>query len=513
QVQALALALVTEVATSTARGVTLPAWLRRRLASAVLAQRLEPERVAGVPLFPTLAGTLMTWNDVLAQESMLGDTWFIVGEPRGQPLDNRRRVLTLNQDDAALASRMPGRMFIDGTRELQLDAQARVNRSRAPLARLELPVQVRGAALAVAQLSTSGSRRRGIVAALRPGSVGLRGLHACRGMVPFERASDPCAWPTYALVEDPELQGDRTWSRAAEDAVWSSLAEDVRTTSQLALRSWLAPPADALDSELVDAWHIDRDTALWDASLVRGVVWVDALAKDARARGLVTVSTPHGDVEIDAPPEAPLWGKLYTAPEPRGLVDAVRALCRARYDAMARRAGVWREPEREKEVDAQGVHPGARSRRRDGTGSTPRIEIHGEAPAREGYPPPPSREWLPEPPPKPEPPPHALERLVAAVRARLTEGAPVGAGSNAKIDAARAEPPVAFEAGRLVFAGRSKLLVAVHEGREDKATWSASAVDALAAHCMSLIDLAHTPIDDRQERAALEHWLASDGHR
>ncbi|HUQ07226.1 MAG TPA: hypothetical protein VM261_32265, partial [Kofleriaceae bacterium] len=110
QVQALALALVTEVATSTARGVTLPAWLRRRLVSAVLAQRLEPERVAGVPLFPTLAGTLMTWNDVLAQETMLGDIWFIVGEPRGQPLDNRRRVLTLNQDDAALASRMPGRM-------------------------------------------------------------------------------------------------------------------------------------------------------------------------------------------------------------------------------------------------------------------------------------------------------------------------------------------------------------------------------------------------------------------
>jgi hypothetical protein len=514
QVQALALALVTQVAIAAERGVSLPAWLRRRLASAVLAQRLEPERVTHVPLFTTLAGTLMTWNDVLAQETLLGDVWFLVGEPPGQPLDNRRRVVTLSAEDAALASRMSGRMFVDGSRELALDAQARINRARAPLARLELPAAVRGAAMGVAELTTTASGRRGIVAALRPGAVGLRGLHACRGMVPFERAADPCVWPTYAIVEDPELRGDRTWKRAAEDEVWTALGDDVRTTSRMAIRSWLAAPADALASELVEEWHVDRDTALWDASLVRGVVWIDALAGAGGGRGLVTVSTPHGDVEIDAPPEAPLWGRLYTAPEPRGLVQAVRAICRARHEAMARRAGVWREPVREPEVDAQGVHPGGRTRKRSGTGWTPGIELRAEAPPREWVPPP-DQEWDPEPPPKPkaEPPPHTLERLVAAVRARLTEGAPIGVGSNAKIDAAREAPPVQFESGRLVFAGRSELLVAVNEGRDDKAPWAAAAIDALAAHCMSLINLAHTPVDDRQERAAIEHWLTSAGHR
>jgi hypothetical protein len=373
---------------------------------------------------------------------------------------------------------------------------------------------VRGAAMGVAELTTTASGRRGIVAALRPGAVGLRALHACRGMVPFERAADPCVWPTYAIVEDPALQGDRTWKRAAEDEVWTSLGDDVRTTSRMAIRSWLQAPAGALASELVEEWHIDRDTALWDASLVRGVVWIDALAGAGRGRGLVTVSTPHGDVEIDAPPEAPLWGRLYTAPEPRGLVDAVRAVCRARHEAMARRAGVWREPEREPEVDAQGVHPGGRTRKRSGTGWTPGIELRAEAPAREWVPPP-NQEWFsePKPEPKPEPPPHELERLVAAVRARLTEGAPIGVGSNAKIDAARDAPPVRFESGRLVFAGRSELLVAVNEGRDDKAPWAAAAIDALAAHCMSLINLAQTPIDDRQERAAIEHWLTSAGHR
>ncbi|MBZ0233487.1 MAG: hypothetical protein K8M05_14270, partial [Deltaproteobacteria bacterium] len=63
--------------------------------------------------------------------------------------------------------------------------------------------------------------------------------------------------------------------------------------------------------------------------------------------------------------------------------------------------------------------------------------------------------------------------------------------------------------GKLVFAGAAPLLVAIHEGREDDAPWASAAIDALAAHCMTLINAALTPVDDRHERAALLRWLAS----
>ena len=505
QVRELALAFVTQLAIATGHGAPLPGWARRRLATAVLAQHLEPERVAALPLFTTSTGVLISWNDVRAQESLLGDVWYVGDFSAAVPLDSRREVLVLDERDATLASRFSGVTFVDARRELALDAQARANRERPPLTRLELPPHVRGSAMAVVELVTAVSRRRGFVAPLRPGAIEARGLHASRELVPFERAGDPCAWPTYAIVEDPDLRGDRTWRRAVEDDVFRSLADDVRATSEAAIRSWLAAPADALASELVDAWQSDRLSSLWDDSMVRGVLWIDPIARDVRAPGQITVATPHGDLAIDAPPEAPLWGTLYTAPEPRGLVSAVATLCRARYDALARRAGVWREPERPAEVDAQGVYGGARSATRRGSGGY----VEPEVSAFPDPPPPSADAWLPEPRPRAEPPAQRLQPLVDAVRARLDEGSPIGLGVALRIDASRAAPPIHVSAGKLVFAGAAPLLVAIHEGREDDAPWASAAIDALAAHCMTLINAALTPVDDRHERAALLRWLAS----
>ena len=76
-----------------------------------------------------------------------------------------------------------------------------------------------------------------------------------------------------------------------------------------------------------------------------------------------------------------------------------------------------------------------------------------------------------------------------------------------KIDAARTEPAVHMSTGRIVFAGKSELLIALLEGREDHAPWGAGAVDALAAHCMTLINHARAPVDDSHERLALQYWL------
>lgn len=503
QVRDLALALVTQVAFASERGASLPAWLRRRLATAVLAQRLEPERVAAVPLFPTSAGPLVSWDELRGREAGFDDIWYVSGASAAVPLDPRRKVLVLGESDAVLADRFTTVMFVDARRELALDAQARANRERAPLARLELPPGVRGGAMAAVELLTKASRRRGFVAPLRPDTLHARGLHACRGMVPFERAADPCAWPTYAIVEDPDLQGDRTWSRPADDAVWRSLADDVRATSEAAIRNWLVAPGDALTSVFVDAWQADRLSALWDGSLVRGVLWIDPIAASVRAPGSITVSTPHGDLEIDAPPEAPLWGKLYTAPEPRGLVSAVAALCRAHYDTMARRVGVWREPERAAEVDARGVYEGARSATRRGTGGYVEplvVPVDPEtAPA--------APTWIPEPRPRPVAPPKKLQPLVDAVRSRLDKGSPLGLSVKLTIADGRAEPVISASAGSLVFAGAAPLLVAIHEGREDDAPWAGAAIDALAAHCMTLVNVAHAPIEDRHELAALQRWL------
>lgn len=504
QAQQLALALVTQVAIASDHGVAIPPWLRRRFASALLAQRLEPARVAALPLFMTMAGTWMTWNDVLSQESMFGDVWYLTGDAGAAPLDNRRRVLVLSESNAALASRFTGVTFVDGSRELTLDAQARRNLDRPPLPRLEVPAQVRGGGMAPVELVTTGSRRRGYVVPLRPAAISLRGLNACRGLVPFERMADPCAWPTFAVVEDPDLQGDRTWRRPAEDAVWKSLAEDVRATSEAAIRAWLSAPSDALVSELVETWHIDRESSLWDQSLVRGVVWIDPAAKLARAGGHVMVSTAHGDIEIDAPPDAPLWGRLYVAPEPRGLVDAVKTLCRARYDQMARAGGVWREPERAPEVDAQGVYTGGGTKRRRETGG---YEGVGQMSSTL---PPPRAEWLPEPRPKSEPPPepaHWLQPVVDKIRRRLDDAAPIGSTIKITIDRTRNAPAVALERDRIVLAGESELMRAVGGAHEERMTWADGAADAVAAHCMTLVNQERAPIDDSHERAALQYWL------
>jgi hypothetical protein len=60
---------------------------------------------------------------------------------------------------------------------------------------------------------------------------------------------------------------------------------------------------------------------------------------------------------------------------------------------------------------------------------------------------------------------------------------------------------------RLVFAGQSRLLVAIAEAHEDGGTWAKAAIDALAAHAITLVNQARSTIDDAHERTAIRYWL------
>jgi hypothetical protein len=250
--------------------------------------------------------------------------------------------------------------------------------------------------------------------------------------------------------------------------VWLALLVDVRATSERAIEQWLVAPAGTLVSELVDEWPRVRDAAVWDESQVRGVMWLDATARTRGARGLVTVSTPHGDVELDAPSDAPVQARLYVVPEPRGLIDAVKALCRARYERMARHASVWHEPVRAVEADStQGVRRGAQARGKPAA-HEPSTLAAGPAP-------------------KPRPA-HRLQRLADAVRDRIAEDAGVGIGRDVRIDEGRGEPAVAVRGDRVWLAGASEMLAAVAAAHDDGLAWAAAAVEAIAAHCGTLLE-------------------------
>jgi hypothetical protein len=98
--------------------------------------------------------------------------------------------------------------------------------------------------------------------------------------------------------------------------------------------------------------------------------------------------------------------------------------------------------------------------------------------------------------------------LVEAVSWRIGL-ASIGIASKTRIAATRARPVVAMQDGQLVFAGDSEMLIAVAEARDDKGLWAAAAIDALAAHCMTLVNQERGQVHDSHERAALEMWLQS----
>ncbi|HSD86034.1 MAG TPA: hypothetical protein VLB44_00915, partial [Kofleriaceae bacterium] len=112
----------------------------------------------------------------------------------------------------------------------------------------------------------------------------------------------------------------------------------------------------------------------------------------------------------------------------------------------------------------------------------------------------------PAPPPKPPAPPHPLEGLVVLLSQRVGE---LGIkGYEWTIDDERS-PMFRFAVGGLVVAGDNERLRALASQLGSSSPWLATAIDALAAHVVSLLNIELTEITDATEISALGALLAN----
>lgn len=442
----LAAALVTAVLAGPAEQ---PPWLPRRLRRAALAAVGEPLPViASAPVFPSLDGRMLTWRALAAQQVRFGAVWFVTAPPAGPPLDPARLVVVLEEADVP-AARSGSLRLTEASELLARDARIRANRARAAVTALEVPDEVTAGALAQLALPPGARGEHGVVVALRPAAAGLRGVIAHRGLVPFDRVGDPCRWPVFAIVEDPGLEPDDTWSTPRPDATWRALTTRIEDAATAALAGAVRPPPGVAAHVAITAWH-DPDAT---GRAVTGALWLD------ERPGVIQLSTEHGDLALDAPDALPLSGRLHAFPDRPAMPAAVAALVRHWYPILAARAG-------------------------------------------RTAPPPPTAA------PRPVPP-HPLRPLADALALRLgTLGQPGALVQRVELAGTPGSPLVALEGRRLVLAADAPLLRRLAAALAARAPEAAAAIDALAGHALAVLHRDHPALTDDSERAALTALVA-----
>jgi len=548
----------------TALPAALPPPLRHNLARALLARRLPPAAIGTAPIFLRADGEWTDWPAVHAQVATVGEVWAVPpGVEDVKPLDPARLVLRLDKADIELATRN-GQAIVDGTKELQLDARARKNQARRAAAALDLPVGLR--TLARAELTGS---TRGVVAVLAPTARAERAIYPHRAMHPFDKMDDVCRWPTVAVVEDARLVPDRTWTHPKQDDAWQQVAKAIRTASEEALlRVGEAPPG-ALATLRVTSELCGDVKALRDAShaTMRGVLW---LGDRPYTRATISCHTESGTQLFVTDGGLAVGGDLVVVSADLDLAAAVHQLCRAAHGALvlAARSGAADDDDVVTAHVAHAIAAGtlkatevsrlkfncfspkpiepralAALLRRgdtvyavkqrtpdgktafldDGSELAKVIRVHlGErlstdAPART-TPPKPAPVVPPRSPPvsvqRPAPvekpkvkrAPHVLKPLLDALAERLATLAI--AGITVELDENAESPMLAVDGKTLVLAGRNPRLRAVAAELLAKSLLAPSALDVLAAHAVSVLNIARSDITDASELHALGVLLA-----
>jgi hypothetical protein len=527
--QELALALVRRVLAEVPIA-DVPPSLRKQLALAVLLRRLPASEVATLPLFETPAGDWVTWQQIEAQHAELGDIWAVPSRTITQPLDERRLVLRLAALDIQRAQHAD-RAIIDATEELELDERARKNRARPPAQ--TLAIEPRDGVLAEVQIT--GEPTRGVVAILSPDAAARRALVAHRELHPFDPSPDPCRWPTLANVEDPRLVPDRAWEHPVADTAWAEVSAKVRAASARAVTRAVEAPAHALVST--------RLTMLDTAALrgrpnvqLCGTLWLVAHVeptpievheasgmrsfvprRELGLAGTLYVHAPDGWPREDALGEvvADLHPRLLRAlPHARG-VDAGVVAAHVAHGLALDRIGprdarkvtfdCFLEP-----LDAAGLQELLR-----GTGGVDLVDddsqlarvlrgVLGERVAgAEKVRAEPAR---PAEPHRSSPSAHPVQAVLEALARRLFEIGVATPFAFAVDD--REQPILRFDGSSLRLAGDDLRMHALANALAAQSPWAAGAIDALAAHAVTVLNIALTQITDATEAQALSRLLA-----
>jgi hypothetical protein len=549
--QELALRLVRVVLRDLAHDA-VPHGIRRSLRRAVLAKRLDGAELAGVPVFETVDGRWLEWPAVAQQIAKFGNVWAVTATAiDSRPLADERIVLRLDADELELA-RVSKLALIDGSEELALDAQTRLNRARPKATSLAL--ESRGLLAQIALDGDGVTVCRGVVGVLAPAAAEQRGVFAHRAMHPFARVPDPCAWPTITVIDDARFEPDRTWAMPVPSGhAWVAMTARIRVASERALATVAQPPHDALVVERIDQAYDELVAVRGKTMLVRGALWLIgeprvlfapeiqirdqhgdrwfAPAHDIGLGGTLFIDAPAGSFhqmtleEVCAAAHAKLVRRLVGNPSvPQDLIAAHVAHALALQRILVGDAGSTKfECFRPQPLDATTVATmlgGKATQQVVGVGEDPDrpgLVEDGSAVSRvliawlgtrvrRGGLPRIALPAIPQPRSRPDPePPHAIQIVVDHVELRLSKLG-VTLGKNPPVIASRSEPILKHD-NALYFAGDNPRLHAIANALLARSPWAQVAVDALVAHAVTVLNAALTEVTDASETAALQGLL------
>jgi hypothetical protein len=265
-------------------GANLTPRMRNNLAHAVLMKRIDAKLLGNLPVLETIDGRWLPWSAIAEQVALFEDIWAVAERTPNRPLDERRIVFVIPGFDMTRIQAQ-GFVVVSAAKELEMDEQARRNRARRPVISLALPTK--HGVLVETELTGDGKTApRGTVAILTPTITGNRGIWVHREMQPLGVATDPCPWPTVAVIDDVRIVPDRTWSGPKPDQTWQAIAKMVRETSEALIASLGEAPVDAITT-----LRIDQELASGSKELrkhgkaqLRGLVWLSGLPYDKRYR-------------------------------------------------------------------------------------------------------------------------------------------------------------------------------------------------------------------------------------
>lgn len=524
----------------------LSADIRATLRRAVIANALALPTAA---LFETIDGSWLDLAAVHAQRALFGNVWCVAERTDARPIDTRRSVLRLTRADQALANEH-GLSAIDATLELELDAKTRRNQRR-PLAD-SLAISDVGLLAKVELVGDGTTTPRGWVGVLSPSAAHHRSLQLHRAMHPFDRAPDPCRWPTIAKLDDARFTPDRCWEQPERDEIFKAAIDALHRASNDALRALAQAPATALASIRVAPWTYDAVTLLRTGEAqFRGTVWLDGPPIPAVST-IIHIIEAGGSTQFVPLRGLGLAGTIFvhaTRPWDREVV--LEALCKSLHAKLVRELAIAqhrRTPdlvtahlawalalERITPEDARGAtfacfRPlplDAKALTALLLGTNPVTLVTADSPSAE-----PAlvddgsetsrviRTWLAgrlrapsESRARPEtrPPPaatitHPLQPFVERLHARILDlGIEV---PRWRLVDGRTDPVARYaEDVTLELAADNRHVIATAAACAADTAWSSAALDAIAAHCVTVMNVALAAITDATEARAISRLL------